>query len=469
MQKLFRNLALLVVVGLLVAGCSQEQAPLTSQNEVNPALAASFTLPPGAAFVSATFYINVTQASNQPVRVHRITSDWDEATVTWNSFGGAYNPTVLGSFNADDLGWRSVDVTALVGSWLNGTNPPYGLLLDQPEVYFAIATYDSRQAAANQPYLLICHTLGCETVYPTDDAYIRQYYPDNNWGLLTWLSTGWGAQVYLEKQSLVKFDVGTSQPCLAALGDFVWYDENENGLQDGGEPGAPGVTVRLYNCAGQLIGTRITDAAGYYLFADLQPGDYNVQFVAPEGYDFTLQNQGANDAIDSDADQITGIAACTHLDACEIDLTWDAGLVLIPRDGCTLTIGFWRTHGGFGPQPDLVTALLPKWLGTPGGLKSINVNTGQIAHDILTQDVYGDPSNGITKLYAQLLGAKLNIASGANGAAVSTTIAAADAFLATKNWLNWNSLTSTQKKNVLKWHYKLDQYNNGLVGPGHCD
>ena len=50
--------------------------------------------------------------------------------VTWNNFGG-YAPAIEATFNASATGWTSVDVTSLVGSWLNGTYPNYGLLLDQ--------------------------------------------------------------------------------------------------------------------------------------------------------------------------------------------------------------------------------------------------------------------------------------------------------------------------------------------------
>lgn len=31
------------------------------------------------------------------------------------------------------------------------------------------------------------------------------------------------------------------------LGDFVWHDLNGNGFQDVGEPGIPGVTIRVWN------------------------------------------------------------------------------------------------------------------------------------------------------------------------------------------------------------------------------
>jgi hypothetical protein len=225
--------------------------------------------------------------------------------------------------------------------------------------------------------------------------------------------------------------------------------------------------VNLYNCLDEFIATTTTDEDGYYLFDGLIPGDYYVEFIEPEGYEFTLQNQGGDDALDSDADPVTGIAECTNLEGGETDLTWDAGLVDVPQEGCTLTIGYWKTHAGFGPQPDMVSAHLPIWLGTGAG-KSINVNTAQIAYDILTQHIYGHPSNGITKLYAQLLGAKLNISNGADDSDVAGTIALADAFLEIYDWTDWNSLSKPDKRMVNGWKSDFDDYNNGDIGPGHC-
>ncbi|MEO8621685.1 MAG: SdrD B-like domain-containing protein [bacterium] len=66
---------------------------------------------------------------------------------------------------------------------------------------------------------------------------------------------------------------------LGAIGDFVWNDLNANGVQDGGEPGIPGVTVTLSNGA-----TTTTDASGAYLFANLAPSNYTVTVSAPAGY-----------------------------------------------------------------------------------------------------------------------------------------------------------------------------------------
>jgi len=73
----------------------------------------------------------------------------------------------------------------------------------------------------------------------------------------------------------------------------------------------------------------------------------------------------------------------------------------------------------------------------------------------------GHPSNGITKLYAQLLATKLNIANGVNGASVASVIASADAFLAIKDWTYWNSLSKADKNMVLGWMLALNNFNNG--------
>jgi hypothetical protein len=135
--------------------------------------------------------------------------------------------------------------------------------------------------------------------------------------------------------------------------------------------------------------------------------------------------------------------------------------------GCTLTIGYWKTHAGFtGNNADMVSSRLPLWLGTAGGLKSVQVTAASQAVELLSMS--GDASNGINKLYAQLLGAKLSIAAGASPTAVASTIAAADAFLATHNAGDWASLSKTQQKQVLTWATTLDNYNNGVTGPGHC-
>lgn len=66
---------------------------------------------------------------------------------------------------------------------------------------------------------------------------------------------------------------------MAAVGDYVWYDENEDGVQDDGSAnGLNGVVVTLYDSGGSPVATRTTaddvnGNPGYYLFDGLVPGD----------------------------------------------------------------------------------------------------------------------------------------------------------------------------------------------------
>jgi hypothetical protein len=471
MAKLTKFLVLFVALGILALGC-QNQPNMVEPQSAPPAPSAKITLENGSTFESATLYVHILDVSGQSVDVHRITSDWDEGTVTWNNFGSSYASAVEGSFVADAYDWRTVDLTSLVESWMLGTYDNFGVLLDQVTKAFPRTRYFAHESGMNIPFLRVCYSTSGGTVcddYPAiADAYIHEANPDFNNGYAATFYTGWAFDTDLEKQAMLQFDLPTI-PQLAAIGDTVWYDDDNDGIQDGGELGAPGVTVNLYDCADNLLATTVTDADGFYIFDDLTPGDYYVEFIPPEGYDFSPQDQGMDDAKDSDADPITGKTICTTLDAGERDMTWDAGLYMPPHEGCTLTIGFWKTHAGFGPQANVVSPLLPIWLGTPGGTCSIPVTDSAIAHDILLQNVYGHPDNGLTKLYAQLLGAKLNIASGASESSVKNTISKADEFIADNCYGDWDSLSSADQAKVLRWHDKLDDYNNGIIGPGHCD
>ena len=112
---------------------------------------------------------------------------------------------------------------------------------------------------------------------------------------------------------------------LASIGDRVWEDINENGLQDD-EPGIAGVIVHLYDSGG-LVASTATNGTGYYLFDNLVPGDYYLVFELPVGYLFTMQDQGIDDGLDSDANTTTGATIFTTLSSGENDMTWDAGMV----------------------------------------------------------------------------------------------------------------------------------------------
>ena len=117
------------------------------------------------------------------------------------------------------------------------------------------------------------------------------------------------------------------QPEQASLGDFVWYDTNENGLQDDGEEGVEGVLVTLYDGDGNAIATTNTDSTGFYQFFSLVPGvPFQVGFSdLPTGYTFTTQT--VNTTNGSDADPTTGLAPPVVLAPGENNPNIDAGII----------------------------------------------------------------------------------------------------------------------------------------------
>jgi uncharacterized repeat protein (TIGR01451 family) len=126
----------------------------------------------------------------------------------------------------------------------------------------------------------------------------------------------------------------------AALGDFVWNDINGDGVQDlPQEQGIANVPVQLLDGSGNPISGKstTTDANGYYSFAGLLPGSYSVQFTAPTGYAFTVPDNSANDASDSDAvssdvDPFTGKTGVITLTSGVINNNVDAGIFEVVAD-----------------------------------------------------------------------------------------------------------------------------------------
>jgi 5-hydroxyisourate hydrolase-like protein (transthyretin family) len=125
-------------------------------------------------------------------------------------------------------------------------------------------------------------------------------------------------------------DAGFNKPVQnnASIGDFVFCDKNNNGIQDAGEPGLAGVMVRLTgtDVNGLPVNLAVsTDANGKYTFAGLVAGTYKITFVRPTGYLSAQANVGSNDAIDSDADVISGMTNNITLAAGENNNSVDAG------------------------------------------------------------------------------------------------------------------------------------------------
>ena len=96
-----------------------------------------------------------------------------------------------------------------------------------------------------------------------------------------------------------------------AVGDFIWVDENRDGVQTAGEPGLPGVRLAISDSNGDPIddvrGTPVapvtTDGNGFYEFIDLAP------LTAGEGYTVTVD--ATSTALDGHVPTLTGAGTLT--------------------------------------------------------------------------------------------------------------------------------------------------------------
>lgn len=127
----------------------------------------------------------------------------------------------------------------------------------------------------------------------------------------------------------------TPPPPLAAncIGDWAWRDTNANGLQDNGEQGLAGLPVYIgpdqdgNSRLDRILASTATDSAGRYAFCALPPGSYLVEFGSVDGCINTVDNQGGNDALDSDATPGYGVSPLITLNAGSADSTVDAGFI----------------------------------------------------------------------------------------------------------------------------------------------
>ena len=200
-------------------------------------------------------------------------------------------------------------------------------------------------------------------------------------------SGGMGSYTLTSGEADVTVDCGLYRP--ASLGDYVWNDLNLNGLQDSGEPGIPGVTIKLVGNDGTSISTT-TDGDGNYLFQNLIPGvSYSAQCMAPLGYlvtspfDQTAQTEGDNNA------DASGNMGSYILASDEADVTIDCGLYI---PSCEVAVE--KTCAIVTPpQPEVltcndlkdVTALTMIWNGSDG--VTLTTELGQVISDVNKGDV----------------------------------------------------------------------------------
>lgn len=109
----------------------------------------------------------------------------------------------------------------------------------------------------------------------------------------------------------------------------MWFDTDSDGLQDANEIGVSNMSVQLYNSAGIIVATSVTDAYGYYSFASVSPGSYYVVFQIPAGYSFTRQNVGGISALNNSKANTVGQSVSFTVPPGTNVLNIDAGITAL--------------------------------------------------------------------------------------------------------------------------------------------
>lgn len=127
------------------------------------------------------------------------------------------------------------------------------------------------------------------------------------------------------------------------IGNFVWFDSNNNGLQDPGEPGINGCTITLFTSGNVQVGAPtvstfdINNNPGYYSFCGLTAGSYYIVVTPPAGMALTVQNY-SNLSLNSDVNPNTMQSAVFTFN-CQTNNDLDIGLT--EDDGCKCDKSSW--------------------------------------------------------------------------------------------------------------------------------
>jgi hypothetical protein len=245
--------------------------------------------------------------------------------------------------------------------------------------------------------------------------------------------------------------VTTAEPQLCSSAGMVcgtvWQDTNNNGIQDADEPGIANAIVTL----GEV--SKATNEFGYYEFP-VRYGEYEIVVQIPPGTQPSPLNSGSDDTLDSDGvpDGVgNSTATVTYASPEPYDATTDFGFwTPSAEQPGTGTPGYWKNH----PEAWPVEAI------TVGGVSYTKAQAIEI--------IERAGKDRTLTMFSSLVPAMLNVMIGNDGSCVESTIAAADAWMASVG-----PVGSGVHPASLAWkvgeplHRQLDNYNNGMLGAPH--
>lgn len=143
----------------------------TADYEANALLKFNLSqIPSGTSIIVASLYLHYfnyydTNPVNRIISSHRITSDWQENSATWDLKPSYQATETANAFVPSSFGWMRWDVTLDVQDIINGISANYGWLIrDYKDPWNANSIpqqlYKSKEAAENRPYLEITSVSG---------------------------------------------------------------------------------------------------------------------------------------------------------------------------------------------------------------------------------------------------------------------------------------------------------------------
>ena len=194
--------------------------------------------------------------------------------------------------------------------------------------------------------------------------------------------------------------------------------------------------------------------------------------VGPFTYDWQLNGDGGDQFLVCGPNQINNIATSTTNDTnTEATASETVDITVMCDPGCTLTQGYWKTHSDEGPAPYDEEG----WgnLGDYDGDgveeeedESLVGTDGNTFYEIFWTPVRGRPWYQVAHQY---MAAYLNIQNGADPTDLNGEMPDIRAWLESADPERRNrDLPPPERQDARDWNSLLSDYNEGLIGPGHC-
>jgi hypothetical protein len=258
----------------------------------------------------------------------------------------------------------------------------------------------------------------------------------------------------------------------ATKSGFKWHDVNRDGVKDAEEDFLSMWTIELWDVSGAspvFVFSDTTDINGLYEFDEIVPGvDYAVCEVLENGW-FQSYPVGGSPLPAGlyDCSQLGAeygaVGYAITLTSGEEDLDNNFGNWV--EEGCTFTQGYWKTHSVEGPAgpPD------PGWEPPYGpGHDATFFLSGKTWLEVLQTPPKG--GNAYYILAHQWIAAYLNMHKPDDPATMPADVYVV--FLNAEDFFNTYAPDddfSAMRDRLIAWAELLTDYNEGLVGPGHCD